>query len=87
MKRFMIALTLLLPAGCLAQTEPEPADGCDAAQLVDLVGQPGEVLQGMKFAGPVRIIDFGQPVTMDFNPNRLNIGKDPEGVIDRVWCG
>ena len=87
MKRFLIALSLLLPAGCLAESEPDASGSCGAAELGDLIGQPGEVLHGMKFAGPVRIIEFGQPVTMDFNPNRLNISKDPDGVIERVWCG
>lgn len=87
MNRLLTAAALLLPAGCLADPEPTPQDGCGAAELAYLVGQPGSVLQTMTFSEPVRIIDFGQPITMDMNPERLNIRKDPAGVIDRIWCG
>ncbi len=89
MKRFLIAVVLVLPAGCLAQTEPGAGvkNTCGAAELVGLVGQPGSILQTTKFAGPVRILEPDQPMTMDFNPERLNIQKDRAGNIARVWCG
>lgn len=87
MKRFLIALACLLPVGCLPQPETDAEKACGAAELAYLVGQSGSVLDAMRFAGPVRILDWNQPMTMDFNPERLNIRKDEAGVIDRVWCG
>ncbi len=87
MKRLLTAAILILPAGCLADTEPAPEDSCGAVELAYLVGQPAQILERTELPQPVRIIEFGQPITMDFNPERLNVRIDPAGVIDRVWCG
>ena len=89
MKRILIALSLVLPAACLPQTDAVSTsnDDCGASDLVYLVGKDGKVLDGMRFAGPVRILEFGQPMTMDLNPARLNIQKNRSGKVARVWCG
>ena len=89
MKRFLFTLALLLPAGCLAQTETGAGtkNACGASELAYLVGQPASVLETMRFAGPLRILEPDQPMTMDFNPERMNIQKDENGVIARIWCG
>lgn len=62
-------------------------DDCKASELQGLVGQDQGRLAVMKFAGPVRIIQPGMAVTMDFNPARLNIEIDAQGRISRVSCG
>ena len=84
-----VALALAL-AGCVAE-EPAPVlpsdDACGAPGLQGLVGQPRSVLATMTFAGPVRVIEPGMAVTMDYSPNRLNIELDAGGRITRVTCG
>jgi Peptidase inhibitor I78 family len=70
--------------------DPIPVDQCGAADLQFLVGQNARVLQAMRFAQTVRVIQPGMAVTMDFLPQRLNIwlveGASGD-VIDRVTCG
>ena len=41
----------------------------------------------MRFSQDVRIIEYGMAVTMDYNPERLNIQLDRRDVIERVNCG
>jgi len=84
MKAIFALSALALVGGCYAQVAQ--AD-CGAQELQDLIGQPSSVLSTMRFADPVRILEFGQPMTMDHNPDRLNIQSDSNGVISRVWCG
>ena len=95
----MRPLVLLLPLAFAACVEgeappdpgvitPEPPAGtCAAPELQYLVGQSETVLQTMKFAGPVRIIQPGMAVTMDYREDRLNIEIDEAGKISRVTCG
>lgn len=84
---------LLLPTFVLAACQgtappaPDPADRCGAGALQHLVGQPGSVLQGMRFSQPLRVIGYGMAVTMDYNPDRLNIALDQRDRIERVSCG
>lgn len=82
-----LALPLALMACVPAETAPPPVGQCDAAALQGLVGQPGRVLDGMRFATPVRVIRPGMAVTMDFSPDRLNIWLGAGDVIERVTCG
>ncbi len=91
MKHFMPILILPLAVmGCVI-IEPVPADpvenACGASGLQGLVGQHSRVLRTIRFAGPVRIIEFGMAVTMDYSAERLNIWLDEDGFIDRVTCG
>lgn len=65
---------------------PAP-DACGAAALQYLVGQPRQAIGGMTFHQPLRIIEPGQAVTMDFNAQRLNIELDGNGRISRIACG
>ncbi len=96
MRRFALLLPLAF-AACVEGEAPAddaglmpptpPAGTCGAPDLQYLVGQPETVLQTMKFAGPVRIIQPGMAVTMDYSESRLNIEIDRSGRIDRVTCG
>ena len=91
MKPHVIALVLapLLAAGCVLPTKDagDQADACHASDLQYLVGQPGAVLDGMRFSQELRVIKHGMAVTMDYNPARLNIQLDQQDVIERVTCG
>ena len=63
------------------------ADACGAAGLQSLVGTSVGALDPETLPEPRRVIFFGQPVTMDFRAERLNveIGKDDR--VARVFCG
>ena len=91
MKSRVLALVLapLFATGCVMPTKDpgDPADACHASELQYLVGQPGLVLDGMRFSQELRVIAFGMAVTMDYNPARLNIQLDRREVIERVTCG
>jgi hypothetical protein len=71
------------------QAPPDQApgvDACGAAELADMVGQPKSILQTMKFAVPLRVIEPGMAVTEDFSPNRLNFEIGEDGLITRIAC-
>jgi hypothetical protein len=64
-----------------------PENACGAGDLQSLVGQDREILQTRRFRGPLRVIEAGTAVTMDFSPERLNIWLSEAGTIERVTCG
>lgn len=51
------------------------------------MGQDRAAISGMRFAQVLRVFEEGQPVTMDFNPERLNIQYSKRGKIQAVTCG
>jgi hypothetical protein len=68
--------------------DPAPApDSCGAARARLLVGQPASALLLIGARGPIRVLGPDQPMTMDFNPDRLNVFTDAAGRIERVTCG
>lgn len=88
----LLAAALLL-AACVPIAEDvemptvPPENACGAAELSGLAGQNRKVLEAMKFKGPVRVIEPGMAVTMDYHPQRLNIELDGKGTITRLSCG
>lgn len=96
MRKIALLLPLTLAACVEGESPPDPgiiippappAGSCRAPDLQYLVGQPETVLHTMKFAGPVRIIQPGMAVTMDYIESRLNIEIDRTGRISSVRCG
>ena len=92
MKRaFALLLCVPLLGACVMDPVPMPPDdnlsSCGADDLQYLVGQPGVVLDGMRFSQDVRVIQYGMAVTMDYSPYRLNFWLDRRDVIERVVCG
>jgi hypothetical protein len=86
------AVLLSAPLVLSACVEPLPPvdpgpDACGASELQYLVGQPGVLLDGMRFSQEVRVIQPGMAVTMDFQAARLNFWLDRRDVIERVSCG
>lgn len=82
----MVAAAALLCA-CVEPAAPDE-DACGAAGLQYLVGQDEAALAAITFAAErVRVIRPGQPVTMDYSPERLNIELDAAGRIQRLSCG
>ncbi|KFC77313.1 Peptidase inhibitor I78 family [Ewingella americana] len=68
------------------QNPVQQPDTCNAASFQYLIGKPASTLDGMRFAKPMRLITPGMGVTMDFNPERLNIMADEKGVITSMHC-
>lgn len=86
------ALSACVPATTLPTRPAPPAaapvvDACGAAELQDLVGQPQAAASAITFAVPVRIIQPGSAVTMDFREDRLNVEVGTDGNIARIFCG
>ena len=83
---FLLSAPLLL-AACVEPLPTPTRDACGASELQYLVGQPGVVLDGMRFSQDVRVIQYGMAVTMDYRADRLNFWLDRRDVIERVVCG
>lgn len=64
-----------------------PNDSCNSAAYRSHVGQPSDALAAIYIPEPYRVIEDGAPVTLDYNPARLNIDLGPDGVVVRLWCG
>ena len=62
-------------------------DSCGLADNEALIGQPVSAFDEAAWEKPVRIIAPGGIVTMEYNPQRLNIDLDNRGQIVRFWCG
>jgi|TARA_R110000868_G_scaffold224338_6_gene476314 hypothetical protein len=98
-KRILLpVLTALSVSACAATGNGEPpvtslpgfepgADSCGAEARGYLIGQPASEVDLESLARTVRVINPGQPITMDHSPFRLNLDLDGDGVIVRVWCG
>jgi hypothetical protein len=90
-RAFPLVLCASLLAACVMEPAPVPPSdtlaSCGADRLQYLVGQPGVVLDGMRFSQDVRVIQYGMAVTMDYSPYRLNFWLDRRDVIERVVCG
>lgn len=72
-------------------TPPAPqksADQCGAAEAQSLVGRPRTEIPVPVLPALQRVACTTCPVTMDFNPRRLNFFYDAEtGLIREVRCG
>lgn len=84
----LVAITVLSACQMNAETPAAPPeDQCGAAALQGWVGGP--VPQSIPAAGPVRVFGEGDAVTMDYNPQRLNILVDgaTRTTILQITCG
>jgi hypothetical protein len=91
-----VAALLLSIAGCATAppaVAPLPADGpCVADEAKWSIGSAAtpEVVERARaesHSSDVRVIEPGQPVTMDYNPERLNIDVNERGAIIGLKCG
>lgn len=89
------ALLLALAVGACAQTgpvAPPPQGSCDAGEAQFAVGEPYTEQLGARArqaadAAVLRVIRPGEYVTMEFNPNRLNLRLTEGGRVHQVSCG
>jgi len=67
--------------------EPDQERACAAEQYQVLVGQRVAEVHTDSLPPPHRVYAHGDPVTMDYRPDRLNIVTDARGVVIDVRCG
>jgi hypothetical protein len=84
---FLAALTPLTLAACQMAAPEPPADACNATGWTWLIGETVDVVAASTFPAPMRVIGPGDPVTMDYLPNRLNVVYDEAGIVTDVYCG
>ena len=87
MKRILLPLALL--AACSTPdlvAPPVEGDTCAAASYAGLVGNS---IAAVTLPADLnhRVIGPDTAVTMDFNPERLNINVDAQGTIESLTCG
>ena len=91
----LLVVLMWLGVTASAQQPPAPNEGphqmevaaCVAEKYAYVIGRRGDSLLGFWFLGPVRLVPPGVVVTMDYNPTRINLELDAEGVIIGVYCG
>ena len=66
--------------------QPAPEEGCNAARYQHMVGGP--LPDPFPRRGPVRVYRSDMSVTMEYDPNRLNVEIDPANRrIVSITCG
>jgi hypothetical protein len=84
------AVLLTLPlAGCVVETLPTRPDlsTCTSNATHQLVGTSISLVNTSQLAATVRILPPNAIATLDYNPARLNISTDANGIITRLGCG
>ena len=87
--------TLLALAACATPPAPQPpamAMQCTAEAGVWAVGKPVSdelvsKIQSDTHSRAVRVLRPGQPATMDFRGDRVNVMLDGQDRVERVTCG
>lgn len=76
------------PGGAPAPTPPPAADTCNARAYQHLVGRNRSEIPVPVRPELQRVACAGCPITMDYNPERLNFFFDDKtGIIKEVRCG
>lgn len=84
----MAACTAMPPAGAPPQAQG-PCQAEAASWAIGHAASP-EVVERARaetHSSHVRVIEPGQAVTMDYNPDRLNINVNERGAITGLKCG
>lgn len=88
--QYVIPITIAL-GGCMPAETPDPTgpsqETCDANKFMNLTGKDMKDLSGIELPKNSRVIGYGMAYTQDYQPDRLNIGTDKMGMVDRIWCG
>ncbi|MCA0961678.1 I78 family peptidase inhibitor [Salipiger bermudensis] len=90
MKYFaLMALAALPLSACIADETPgaaDPTDTCGRTGYSSLVGSNIAAVS-LPADKTIRVLEEGQPATMDYLEQRLNIETDEDGIILRLYCG
>ncbi|MGJ8546876.1 MAG: I78 family peptidase inhibitor [Sulfitobacter sp.] len=89
-----LPLLLLLAACGTGGQSPAPVavlasnDSCNSRQFIALVGAPIGVGSAFLESGATyRVIYPGDAVTLDFDPARINVNVDDQGLVKNFTCG
>lgn len=63
------------------------APSCDTRLYQRLIGLPEDQIDRSSLPSAFRIVCHGCQVTMDYNPNRLNIQLDQQNRVSDLSCG
>ena len=74
------------PEGDATLPPPVADDSCGANRYLPLIGQSGPTIS-VPADVAWRSYRSGDPLTMDYNPQRLNFEHDKTGKLTRVSCG
>ena len=83
---------LALPLIAACTSIPEQSDMCDAGPAQSQLGETytealGQQLQELTGATILRAVHEGDPVTMDFRPERLTVVWNDAGQVVKISCG
>ena len=83
---------LALPLIAACTSVPEQPDMCDAGPAQSQLGETytealGQQLQELTGATILRAVHEGDPVTMDFRPERLTVFWNDAGQVVKISCG
>lgn len=93
------AMLMLMVGGCMTDGDRDrpgrPGPGpreCKADRAQSMIGRPADdraiqSIRRMSHARTVRVVKPGQPVTMDFRPDRLTVEVDGRNRIVSARCG
>ncbi len=86
--RALLILAALPLAACMTEEPPaaEAPDTCGMAAYSSFVGTNVAAVT-LPADKPVRVLKQGQPMTLEFLAERLNIETDDDGIILRLFCG
>lgn len=73
--------------GRVKSVENSAPDECGASGYLHLIGEERAALDALDLPEGTRIIELGQPVTMDHLPERLNFYLNAQNQVWRVRCG
>ncbi len=79
-------IALLLALQACAPTAPV-VSACAPEALSGYIGADRAALSALTFTGPLRWVLPDGRLTADYNPQRLNVQLDDNGVITRMYCG
>ena len=98
MLKWFVVVALSGLAGCTAAnpSPPPSADGsgssCDASSLSAYVGRPygdtlGREMQSRSGAKVLRVVRYGEVVTMEYSGDRLTVSLDQQEKVATARCG
>lgn len=88
----VIVFVMMGPAPGTASADTTPMAGMENPPACDYphwIGQPGEAVEKdlNAMGASYRLLPPGSAMTMDYQPDRINVEMNENGVVTRVFCG
>ena len=85
-KDISIVLLGMLLGSCVAVGTTEERT-CNAERYIDIIGKPIDEIHVADLPKPLRIYSTGDLITMDYQPERLNVVVGADRHVLNVKCG